>query len=196
MFPRLAGPRRLVVTALLVCLTWIVALWIFLPYENPFILFLRFTRSRVSFLFLSSADDERLLLEHPGRFPFSDGQVAYIVKTGYGTQERVPALLEASEGMGIGTDKYPEDDIVVVGDFAGELEFRGRSVAVHDMVALVMEHEAVVKTGTNDTDRIRKYREMTRAIQEGRTDEAQQYSKTVGWELDALKVRLFIEGHG
>lgn len=188
MFPRVTGPRRLFGTTFLIFFTWTVALWFFLPYDNPFILFLQFTSARVSSLFHTSADDERLLLETPGRFAFTHHDVAYIVKTGYGTQERVPALLEASKSIGLGTNKYGKDNIVIVGDFAGELDFQGRKVAVHDMVAIVMEHEAVVNTETNNTDRIRKYRDMTLAIQEGRKQEAESFSKAVGWELDALKV--------
>lgn len=190
MFPRVARLRRLAGVTLPVFLISTVALWIFLPYDNPIILSLRFAGARVSSFFHSSADDERLLLEHPGRFPFTDDEVAYIIKTGYGTQERVPALLEASKSIGIGTDRYAENNIVVVGDFAGALQFQGRPVVVHDMVSVVMEHEAVVNTETNNTERIRKYRDMTLAIQEGRKAEAESYSKAVGWELDALKVGL------
>ncbi|CAN8098709.1 unnamed protein product [Discula destructiva] len=187
MFPRVAGLRRLVGITLLVSLALTVAFWIFLPYDNPFILFLQFTSARVAVSFHSSADDERLLLEKPGRFPFADDEVAYIVKTGYGTQERVPALLEASQSIGVGTDKYEDDNMIVVGDFAGELDFQGRKVAVHDMVAAVMEHQAVLNTEMHNSERQRKYREMTLAIQEGRREEAVKYSKAVGWELDALK---------
>lgn len=187
MFPRVAGPRRLAGMALLVFLTWTVALWIFLPFDSPFILFLQFTTSRLASLFRSSADDERLLLERPGRFPFTDDEVAYIVKTGYGTQERVPALLEATRAIGAGR-KYEEDNLLVVADFAGDLDILGRPVVVHDMVEAVMKHDAVLKTPVKNTDRMQKYGNMTLAITEGRTEEATQYSKAVGWELDALKV--------
>lgn len=188
MFPRVAGPRRLAGMALLVFCTWTVALWAFLPFDNPFVLFLQFTTSRFASLFRSPTDDERLLLERPGRFAFTDDEVAYIVKTGYGTQERVPALLEATRAVGAGS-KYGEDNILIVADFAGELEILGRPVVVHDMVEAVMEHDIVVKTPAKDTERMQKYGNMTLAITGGRTEEATQYSKAVGWELDALKVR-------
>lgn len=192
MFPRVAGPRRLAGITLLVLLAWTVALWIFLPYDNPFILFLQFTTSRFASFFRSSTDDERLLLEKPGRFPFTDDEVAYIVKTGYGTQERVPALLDASKSIGTGS-KYAEDNILVVGDFAGDLDFQGRPVVVHDMVAAVMEHEAVVAMPVKNTERMQKYGNMTLAITEGKLEEAEQYSKAVGWELDALKVGRLLQ---
>lgn len=187
MFPRVAGPRRLAGMTLLVFLTWFFVLWIFLPYDNPFILFLQFTTSRVLSIFRSPTADERLLLEKPGQFPFTDDEVAYIVKTGYGTQDRVPALLEASKSIGTGR-KYDEANILIVGDFAMEFEFRGRKVAIHDMVAAVMDHEAVQTTETKNMERMQKYENMTLAIQQGRKEEAAQFSKTVGWELDALKV--------
>lgn len=190
MFPRVAGPRRLAGMTLLVFGAWTVALWIFLPPDNPFVLFLQFTTSRFASVFRSPTDDERLLLERPGRFPFTDDEVAYIVKTGYGTQERVPALLEATRAIGAGS-KYDEDNILVVADFTGELEIMGRPVVVHDMVEAVMKHDAIVKTPLENTARMQKYGNMTLAITEGRTEEATQYSKAVGWELDALKVGSF-----
>lgn len=189
MFPRLAGPRRLAGMVFLVFLTWTLVLWIFLPYDHPFILFLQFTTSKVLGIFRSPTADERLLLENPGRFPFTDEEVAYIIKTGYGTQERVPALLEASRSIGTAT-KYEEDNILIVGDFATEFDFKGNKFAIHDMVAAVMEHEAVKTTETKNTERMQKYENMTLAIQEGRKEEAEQFSKIVGWELDALKVMM------
>lgn len=176
MFPRITGPRRLAGMTLFVALAWLLALWIFLPYDNPFILFLQFTTSRVSSLFRSPTADERLLLDAPGQFPFTDEEVAYVVKTGYGTLARVPALLET----------FQAENILIVGDFA----FQDDKIVIHDMVAAVMEHEAVKATETKNTERMQKYENMTLAIQEGRKEEAEQFSKTVGWELDALKVRV------
>ncbi|PSR79123.1 hypothetical protein BD289DRAFT_442893 [Coniella lustricola] len=187
MFPRVAGPRRLAGISLLVLLTWIVVLWIVLPYDNSLVLFMQFSSSRLAALFRSSTDDERLVLDSPGLFPFTEEEVAYVVKTGYGTQERLPALLEASKSIGTGT-KYAEDNILVVGDFAGKFEFQGRPIVIHDMVAAAVENEAILgATQTRDTDRMQKYRNMTAAIQNGDKEEAARYSKAVGWELDALK---------
>lgn len=192
MFPRVAGPRRLAGMAFLVFLAWSLILWIFLPYDNPIILFVQFTTSKVLSIFRSPTADERLLLERPGQFPFTDEEVAYIVKTGYGTQGRVPALLEASKSIGVG-HKYEEDNILIVGDFATEFDFQGKKLLIHDMVAAVMEHEAVTKLTTNKTERMQKYENMTMAIQQGRKEEAEQYSKAVGWELDALKVCTLLD---
>lgn len=187
MFPRVAGPRRLAGITTLVFLTWITVLWIYLPVDSLLLSWVRLNTSKVSSVFRGPTDDERLLLERPGRFPFADDEVAYIVKTGYGTQERVPALLEASRNIGTGS-KYSDDNILVVGDFATEFDFEGKTVVIHDMVAAAMEHEAVVKTPAKSTERMHKYGNMTLAIKDGRKKEAEQYSKAVGWELDALKV--------
>lgn len=186
MFPRVAGPQRLALVAVLVVLVWFAIAWMFLPYDSPFFSFLRLTSSKVSGTFRSPNADERLLLELPGQFPFTDEEVAYIVKTGYGTQERVPALLEASGGLKAGSEYG--DNILVVGDFATKLELKGRAVLIHDMVAAAIEHEAVAKTPIQSTERIHKYGNMTLAIQQGRKEDAEQSSGAMGWELDALKV--------
>lgn len=186
MFPRVAGPRRLALVTGLVLLVWFTIAWMFLPYDSPFFSFLRLTSSKVSGTFRSPNADERLLLELPGQFPFTDEEVAYIVKTGYGTQERVPALLEASGALK-GESEYG-DNILVVGDFSTTLELKGRTVPIHDVVAAAIEREDVVKTQIHGTERIQKYGNMTLAIQQGRKEDAEQSSKNVGWELDALKV--------
>lgn len=185
MFPRVAGPQRLALVAAFVLLVWCAIAWMFLPYDSPFFSFWRLTSSKVSGTFRSSNADERLLLELPGQFPFTDEEVAYIVKTGYGTQERVPALLEASGALKAGSEYG--DNILVVGDYATKLELKGRTVIVHDVVAAAIEHEAVAKTEIQSTERIHKYGNMTLAIQQGRMEDAEQLSKAGGWELDALK---------
>ncbi|KUI60041.1 Glycoprotein-N-acetylgalactosamine 3-beta-galactosyltransferase 1 [Cytospora mali] len=186
MFPRVMGPRRLAGITTLVFLIWIIILWISLPFDSPILSWLRLATSKVFEVFRSPNDDERLLLEQPGRFPFADDEVAYIVKTGYGTLERVPALLEASRRIVKGSE-YEDDNILVVGDFATEFDFQGKTVVIHDMVAAVMEHDAVVKTPIKSTERAYKYGNMTLAIKDGRKKDAEQYSKAVGWDLDALK---------
>ncbi|KAG8170173.1 hypothetical protein KVR01_000918 [Diaporthe batatas] len=185
MFPRVAGPQRLALAAGLVLLVWFAIAWMFLPYDSPLFSFLRLTSSKVSGSFRPPDADERLLLELPGQYPFTDEEVAYIVKTGYGTQERVPALLEASGALKPGGEYG--DNILVVGDFATTLELKGRTVAIHDVVAAAIEHEAVVETQIQSTERLQKYRDMTHAIEQGRKEDAEQSSKAAGWELDALK---------
>lgn len=187
MFPRLAGPRRLAGIAIIVLLTWITVLWVSLPFDSPILSWLRLRTSKLFGALRSPNDDERLLLELPGRFPFTDEEVAYIVKTGYGTQERVPALLEASWRTRARSE-YEEDNILLVGDFTAEFVSQGRTVVIHDMVAAAMEHDAVVKTTNKNTERAYKYGNMTLAIKDGKKKEAEEYSKAVGWELDALKV--------
>lgn len=186
MFPRVAGPQRLALVTGLVLLAWFAIAWMFLPYDSPLFSFLRLTSSKVSGTFRSPNADERLLLELPGQYPFTDEEVAYIVKTGYGTQERVPALLEASGALRAGGEYG--DNILVVGDFATTLELKGRTVPIHDVIAAAVEHEAVVETQIQTTERIQKYRDMIIAIEQGRKEDADQSSKAVGWELDALKV--------
>lgn len=189
MFPRLAGPRRLAGITIIVLLTWLTVLWISLPFDSPILSWIRLTTSKFFRVLRSPNDDEKLLLEQPGRFPFTDDEVAYIVKTGYGTQERVPALLEASWRVRARSE-YEQDNILLVGDFNAEFDFQGKTVVIHDMVAAAMEHDAVIKTSNKNTERAYKYGNMTLAIKDGKKKEAEEYSKAVGWELDALKVGL------
>lgn len=184
MWPRVAGPRRLIGTTFVVLVVWTVVLWIFLPYDNPVLLLFRFVAQKTFSFLRVPFDDERWLYELP-EFPVDlSKDVALVIKTGYGTQERVPALFDALDMV---YQKEDDDNILVVGDFSKQYELNGREIVIHDMVAAVMGDKRL--RGVRHMDRFYKYGNMTAAIKKGNKKQAKDIAKKVGWELDALKVR-------
>ncbi len=55
-----------------------------------------------------------------------------------------------------------------------------------DRVSASLQHEAL--SGLPDSERMRKYKNLTAAISSGNDEEARELGKAFGWELDALKV--------
>lgn len=111
--------------------------------------------------------------------------VGIIVKSGYGTQHRMPAWLAGARNA--------DNDIVLIADFAtgpGEqLLHRGRKLPVYDVIGNMVEQGALT-SGDLGLERVKKYLKMAEAIKAGYLEQAKELSKSFGWELDAMKVCL------
>lgn len=168
---------------LLLACAWTATLCHFLPYDNAFRSFVRFTTHKAFWFVLAPYNDESWLLEPP-LFPTKfDTDIALIIKTGYGTQERVFAQLEA---LGLKADGTDNDRFLVVADFAAHHRQDGRDFEIHDMLAAAVAHNAIAGQGA--ADRVKKYTDLNAVIKEGKTEKAKKFAKEIGWELDAMKV--------
>ncbi|KUI65676.1 Glycoprotein-N-acetylgalactosamine 3-beta-galactosyltransferase 1 [Cytospora mali] len=161
-------------------------LWATLPYDNAIRLSVRFNTQRLLSLVTGPFISERWLYEEP-TFPVDWAyDVAIILKTGYGTQERALAWFEALP-MGIN----PES-VLVVGDFDFELKNgveTSMGMKVHDVVAGVLERRPCSRSKSESPPcpRVEKYRSLRAAISAGREELARNLSGSFGWELDAVK---------
>ncbi|KAL1866370.1 hypothetical protein VTK73DRAFT_4748 [Phialemonium thermophilum] len=115
--------------------------------------------------------------------PSSD--ICIILKTGFGTRERVPAWLEALPRRLSGAD------IVLIGDFHAKRPFNTneRDLPLVNIVSWMLERRYVPEDLTST--RLEQYSELTTAIANGDEGRASELSKSFGWELDAMK---FIPG--
>jgi hypothetical protein len=155
-----------------------------LSYDNTFWLAIRFNATRLNnYLDWSSRGPSWLasLPDFPVDIPHD---VGVVIKTGYGTQHRLPAVLKALE-TGLGSR-----DIVVIADFTPrdgtQFYYNGHEVKVHDVLEKVLQDESL--KWMKSTPRFEKYLKMSTAIAEGNSKVAQDISKNAGWELDAAKV--------
>ncbi|ROW17712.1 hypothetical protein VPNG_00916 [Cytospora leucostoma] len=157
-----------------------------LPYDNAVRLSVRFNVHRALSLVPGPFIKERWLYEEP-MFPVNWAHdVAIILKTGYGTQERVGAWFEALPAA------INRESVLVVGDFDSTLKLGGKpalgSVRVHDVVAEVLEREDHPQCRAEDScPRVEKYRTLNAAISAGEDELARNLSRRFGWELDAVK---------
>ncbi|KAI3401877.1 hypothetical protein diail_6436 [Diaporthe ilicicola] len=161
----------------------ILFLWATLPYDNTIRQSARFNTHRLVTFLRGPLRNERWLYEPPP-FPVDwSRDVAIILKTGYGTQERALAWVEA-----LPTAIRPET-VIVVGDFDVELVTRrgARSgLKVHDVIARLTDEELAACDGAR-CPRAEKYMNLKAAVSAGEDELARNYSSSFGWELDAMK---------
>lgn len=163
------------------------ATYLLLPPSSPIKLAVNFNTSRfLNLLRASTTNRDAWLNQRPARYPLSLREdVGYIVKTGYGTRHRVPALINAFSHSG---DILGEENsnFIVVGDWTATNETVDGSPSVHNVVNLTMETK--VGPSLQDHPRFGKYRSLQDAINSADENKASELGQSFGWELDALKV--------
>lgn len=159
----------------------LIFLYATLPNDSAARLSLRFNTQRLAGFLTGPLRSDRWLYEDPA-FPVDWSQdVAIILKTGFGTQERAKAWLEALP-VGISPGS-----VVVVGDFESHLVAK-----VQDLYPMAFDiHNAVADVVRNHgltSPRGAKYRTLVATVAAGEYDLARNLSSSFGWELDAVKV--------
>ncbi|CAJ2512021.1 Uu.00g076460.m01.CDS01 [Anthostomella pinea] len=113
--------------------------------------------------------------------------VAYILKTGYATQDRVAGCLQTLEDASVFRDLFLVADFAALARDDGSRFVRngGLPLAVHDVVArtLARAPPALVRT----SPRAAMHAKLSLAIEEGDGDAARALAKEVGYPLDAMK---------
>ncbi|KAH6626546.1 regulator of volume decrease after cellular swelling-domain-containing protein [Chaetomium sp. MPI-SDFR-AT-0129] len=187
--PRLLGIRLRPRTILLLTLTTFLLLTLLLPYDNTIRLAFRWNALQLrAALFDSATPDERWVYASPPAYPVDVAEdVVVIVKTGFGTRERVPAWLDA---LGRGNEFR---DVLVIADSEGRVDYEKgkgeeKGLKVHDAVGYSVQLHL---RGWEGHPRVVKYRELTEAIYRGDEKVALELCRRFGWELDSMK---FISG--
>lgn len=158
--------------------------WLVLPYDNTVRLAFRFNFKRLRAAWASRPSERWVFAAQP-EFPVDLGRdVLVILKTGYGTRERVPAWLHS---LG---DTSEFRDILVIADYASQpgdhFSFRDQQLPVHDMVRQSLAHPTL--SARQSHPRVLKYGQLAEAVAHGNDELGRELSKSFGWELDALKV--------
>ncbi|KAB5551087.1 hypothetical protein GE09DRAFT_158992 [Coniochaeta sp. 2T2.1] len=153
-----------------------------LPHDATFRLWLNM-RNREAFW--TPKPHELKWLSRPAAYPINwKDDVGIVVKSGFGTQHRIPAWLEAVREVG---------DVVLIADYAtkaGEhYSKHGRELPVHDVVGAMFE-QGVFSVADLEHPRAQQYKNMSEAITRG-DESAMQMAKDIGWGLDAMK---FVSG--
>jgi hypothetical protein len=159
-------------------------LWLVLPYDNTVRLALRWNLKRLGAA-LTSRPSEQWVYGQPA-YPVDLGQdVLVILKTGYGTKDRVPAWFDSLSAV----NEFR--DILLIADYEGDrghypdaFEYHGEWLKVHDGVGRALRHLQAHLSHP----RVDKYNDLREAINKGDERLALRYCKSFGWELDAMKV--------
>jgi len=177
-------PRRRTLKriAIYVVVTFIL-LKLFLPADNVIFLALHWRWHIIKArLFESQAGTTAWVLTRGQHIPDFITNVGILIKTGYGTRDRLPAQLEA-----LGLREWDPDRVLVVADFSNIGNMTEHDAVIQDAVGgLLKSMRGTLETG--NVPRFRKYASLKQAVDEGDDAKARSIGKNVGWELDALKV--------
>jgi hypothetical protein len=177
-------PRKIIRQLSIVVVAFLALLiltWSFLPNDNVVYLAVRFNFGRLLGLARGSGTGKDAWLWRRAKYPLDlKRDVGLLIKTGYGTRQRVPAQLQA-----FGLDLKDESDFVVVGDFTQLNRTEGEPL-IYDAVGGLLNEKAVSRL--ENSPRFAKYQHLNAAIEEGHEERAKDLGRSFGWELDALKV--------
>lgn len=211
--PRIIPRSKRRILALLLPL---LLLWMILPYDNIFVLVLRWHGGRMwrglvetmegaqavatdSWLYHDSGSSGGSGISRDGRaapYPVDmRTDVGVILKTGFGTRKRLDAWFEAFVESGGDSGRFLPEDVMVIADFAVDesnstVEYKGRKLQIRDAVEIMDASGALPAFQTND--RLWKHKNMTTAIAHGKEGAATMISKEAGWSMDAMKVKSWI----
>jgi hypothetical protein len=152
------------------------------PYDSSFRAFYRFHRNTLQ----GYLANRHSWISSAGLHPVDiERNVGVIIKTGYGTRQRVPKLLAA-----IAEEKFVTDTIVVQ-DYPVGLEAQytwpnGDVVPTIDAIGWLIQNDLLKEQ--EHSARLSKYSSVVEAIQAQDWAHAEELSRAVGWELDAMKV--------
>ncbi|KAL6696346.1 glycosyltransferase family 31 protein [Trichoderma pleuroticola] len=165
-------------------------IFLLLPPSSPIRLSINFNASRLlNSLRASATDRDAWLHKRPAPYPLNlRDEVGYLVKTGYGTRHRVPALMEAFSHSG-NILREENNNFIVVGDWTPTNQTDEGLPMVYNVVNTMMKTK--LDPSLQGHPRLTKYRSLQEAIDLADVEKAREIGQEFGWELDALK---FIAG--
>jgi len=180
---RLSRPRLLLLTILIPCL--LLVAYLLTPFDSSFRAFYRFHRTTVQ----GHLGNQYAWISSVGRYPVDfKRDLGVIIKTGYGTRQRVPKLLAAL------ADEEFIVDTIIVQDYPAGLEAGyawpdGSAVPTIDAIGWLVQNDLLKEQ--EHSERLSKYASVVEAIQAQDWGHAEELARIVGWELDAMKVNSF-----
>jgi hypothetical protein len=177
---------------LLAFFSFLFLVYIASPYDGRLRSFLRFQHTVVSDYIQHKYPSDKWLFRDQ-RYPIDPTtDIGIVVKTGYGTRKRVPRVLAA-----LGNETF-DNDVMILQDYPvipkenTYLSVSGKTVPVVDIIGWMLENKKLA--GKEHMERIGKYQQLADAIDAEEWFIADGLSKTMGWELDAMKVWDFPSG--
>lgn len=188
-YHNMGRPNRSLRLAVIVAVLLLV-LYSLTPYDSPIRSFFRF-HSNVIEDYVQERHPNDAWLFKEQRYPVDPAKdIGIIVKTGYGTRERVPRALYALANETLFTDIIVTQDFPASSSPKHQHKMNGKPVPVVDIVGWNLERGALA--GAEHMERISKYKHLASAVEAEEWQLADGLGKSMGWELDALKVSLLV----
>ncbi|KAK6221383.1 hypothetical protein LQW54_001482 [Pestalotiopsis sp. IQ-011] len=183
-FARLSRSRAVILGLLALFFTF----YVLSPYDSTLRSAMRW-QSTVATDYVQHLHPNDKWLYKDQRYPIDPAQdIGVIVKTGFGTRNRVPNVLAA-----LGNETL-DNDILIVQDYplptrTPYVTGNAKTLQTVDIIGWMVANKKLVDHGKNE--RIMKYEHLLDAIEDEDYFMADTLAKGYGWELDAMK---FISG--
>ncbi|KAH9216567.1 hypothetical protein DL95DRAFT_407544 [Leptodontidium sp. 2 PMI_412] len=160
------------------------AIWSRLPYDNKVVLIIRIKSEKIRYFTKGTFSSHDKHAHPPGTYPVEIVEVGMVIKTGYGTRDRLQARLAT---LGEGWDKR---NTIIAGDYSsrkerkGDLLKNGDEMEVHDVLEGLLDEQGI----DPNSRRMVLYKKLQKAIEDTEADEnIPDDIRDLGWELDILK---------
>lgn len=155
------------------------------PYDSRARAFFRFQQNNVEDYLQNSFPSDSWLFR--GRqYPIDpDQDIGIILKTGYGTKNRVNVALQALDNETFYSDIMVVQDFPVMKKEQTYNFTNGKEIPVIDIIGWNLERGAL--NGTMHLERMGKYKHLAEAIEAEEWVLSDGIGKDMGWELDAMK---------
>ncbi|KAH7039752.1 uncharacterized protein B0I36DRAFT_309219 [Microdochium trichocladiopsis] len=169
----------------------VLVLYSLTPYDSSIRSFFRF-HSNVIEDYVQEKHPSDAWLFKEQRWPVDAAKdIGIIVKTGFGTRDRVPRALYALANESLIADIVVTQDFPVSNKAKDQYKLAGKPVPVVDIVGWNLERGALA--AAEHLERISKYRHLAAAVEAEEWQLADGLGKSMGWELDALKFLSSLE---
>lgn len=156
------------------------------PYDSRVRSFFRFQHNVVEDYVQETYPSDSWLFDAP-QYPVDPVQdFGIIIKTGYGTRDRVPGTLHALGNQSLFADTIITQDFPVTKGHKNDNKLGNKEVPTIDIVGWNIERGAM--NSTEHLERMQKYQTLAGAVESEEWQLADGLGKENGWELDALKV--------
>ncbi|KAI5862559.1 glycosyltransferase family 31 protein [Durotheca rogersii] len=154
------------------------------PYDSPLRSFFRFQHNVVQDYYQNALPSDAWLFS-PQPYPIDpDNDVAIIIKTGFGTRNRVPRTLQALSNESFFADVLVVQDFPALRNQYYALS-NGKKVPVIDIIGWNLDRGAL--KGQEWQERVMRYTSLADAVEAEEWVLADGLGKDIGWELDAMK---------
>lgn len=181
---RLSRPQKII----LGLLAFLFVIYNLTPFDSPARSFFRFQHNVIQDYYQNVHPTDSWLFQRQ-RYPIDpNNDIAIIVKTGFGTRRRVAAALRALSNESFYADTIVTQDFPMLPDQKNYTFANGKEVPVIDIIGWNLERGAL--KGQEHQERVMKYANLADAVDGEEWMLADGLGKDMGWELDAMKVRL------
>ncbi|KAI8629207.1 glycosyltransferase family 31 protein [Xylariaceae sp. FL1651] len=160
-------------------------IYITTPYDGSLRSFFRFQHNVIENYYQGQHPSDAWLFRKP-RYPIDlNSDVGVIIKTGYGTKQRIPVALKALSNESFFADTLVVQDFPVLPDQKHYTLANGKNVSVVDIIGWNLKRGAL--KGREHLERIYKYKNLAAAVEDEEWVLSEGMGKAIGWELDAMK---------